>query len=354
VLRGKMRGFEEKNPLIYISLGKTMNEDIIDIDFQPINEIINKVITTLENKLEREVFFEEKFLQTSFRLLFKMAIINFEGILYLCESSEKNKNLLYLNSPPLNRSLFDNLFQTILIFEDITRFQEFFLKTRLREAMEINAFRKKEYGKDEEADKHIEDLIMIIEEDFPLTKEQKKDFKKLPKHTSTNQIVNEFSNKKKPISKLLTYLRDLYYLNLSQFSHSQPTAYVSYYHQIIETDEGKLEEFVNNERFTAVNFILCIFSEIEINLNLNLKEDLSILWSYIKEGSPFTNKIYDLRYKDYFPALLLVGNNKVAPNQKMSEVLKRIKARQKDMRFTDGSKTQEILREGRDGGMFGE
>lgn len=47
------------------------------------------------------------------------------------------------------------------------------------------------------------------------------------------------------------------------------------------------------------------------------------------------------------------GSNR-EPNRKMSEVLKRIKARQEDMRFTDGSKTQEILREGRDGGMFGE
>ncbi len=42
------------------------------------------------------------------------------------------------------------------------------------------------------------------------------------------------------------------------------------------------------------------------------------------------------------------------PNRKMSEVLRKIKAGQKNMRFTDGSKTQEILRKGRDGGMFGE
>ena len=42
------------------------------------------------------------------------------------------------------------------------------------------------------------------------------------------------------------------------------------------------------------------------------------------------------------------------PNRKMSEALRKIKAGQKNMRFTDGSKTQKILREGRDGGMFGE
>lgn len=42
------------------------------------------------------------------------------------------------------------------------------------------------------------------------------------------------------------------------------------------------------------------------------------------------------------------------PNRKMSEVLRKIADEQENMRFTDGSKTQEILREGRDGGMFGE
>ncbi|CAN5196082.1 hypothetical protein BH20ACI1_BH20ACI1_01170 [soil metagenome] len=42
------------------------------------------------------------------------------------------------------------------------------------------------------------------------------------------------------------------------------------------------------------------------------------------------------------------------PNRKMLEVMKKIKAGQKNMRFTDGSKTQSLLRKARDGGMFGE
>lgn len=49
-----------------------------------------------------------------------------------------------------------------------------------------------------------------------------------------------------------------------------------------------------------------------------------------------------------------ITENLREPNRKMSEVLRKIKARQKNMRFTDGSETQEILREGRDGGMFRE
>lgn len=48
------------------------------------------------------------------------------------------------------------------------------------------------------------------------------------------------------------------------------------------------------------------------------------------------------------------NKNKVKPNRKMLDVMKKIKAKQENMRFTDGSKTQDILREGRDGGMFGE
>lgn len=44
---------------------------------------------------------------------------------------------------------------------------------------------------------------------------------------------------------------------------------------------------------------------------------------------------------------------KPQPNQKMLEIMRRIKERQKGMRLTDGSKTQEILRRGRAGEMFG-
>ena len=49
------------------------------------------------------------------------------------------------------------------------------------------------------------------------------------------------------------------------------------------------------------------------------------------------------------------GNqNGVKANRKMQEVMEKIKSKQENMRFTDGSQTQDILREGRDGGMFGE
>ncbi len=44
---------------------------------------------------------------------------------------------------------------------------------------------------------------------------------------------------------------------------------------------------------------------------------------------------------------------KPPPNQKMREIMKLVKEKQKDMRFTDGSKTQEMLRAARSGRMFG-
>ena len=44
---------------------------------------------------------------------------------------------------------------------------------------------------------------------------------------------------------------------------------------------------------------------------------------------------------------------KPQPNQKMLEIMKLVKEKQKDMRFTDGSQPQEMLRAARSGGMFG-
>ena len=49
----------------------------------------------------------------------------------------------------------------------------------------------------------------------------------------------------------------------------------------------------------------------------------------------------------------VLEEQKPQPNQKMREIMKKVKEKQKDMRYTDGSKTQEMLRAARDGGMFG-
>ena len=43
---------------------------------------------------------------------------------------------------------------------------------------------------------------------------------------------------------------------------------------------------------------------------------------------------------------------KPQPNQKGLEMMQKVKELQKGMRFTDGSKTQEMLRAARSGGMF--
>ncbi len=42
----------------------------------------------------------------------------------------------------------------------------------------------------------------------------------------------------------------------------------------------------------------------------------------------------------------------IKPNRKMSEIMNAAKRKQAKMRFTDGSKTQQILRKARNGGMF--
>lgn len=49
------------------------------------------------------------------------------------------------------------------------------------------------------------------------------------------------------------------------------------------------------------------------------------------------------------------GENSIKrePNERMRTAIRRAKAAQKNMRPTDSSQTQAILREGRDGGMFG-
>lgn len=49
----------------------------------------------------------------------------------------------------------------------------------------------------------------------------------------------------------------------------------------------------------------------------------------------------------------VLEEQKPQPNQKALEIMKKVKELQKGMRLTDGSKSQEMLREARSGAMFG-
>ncbi len=71
-------------------------------------------------------------------------------------------------------------------------------------------------------------------------------------------------------------------------------------------------------------------------------------WDEIQKfGSRLIGRRFRLTVLDDEPS-------KIGPNKEMSAILKDAKKKQAKMRFTDGSKTQQILREGRSGGMFGE
>lgn len=264
--------------------------------------IFDRVISTIQDKIESEIFFADKILQIPLRLLFKTAMVNFQGVLFLCDSSEEGRTLIYLNCPPLNRSLFDNLFQTVLLLEDTQTFSKQFHQTRLKEAKEIHQFRENEYGIDIDGTNHITELEKIVDDEWELTQNQKEDFKKLFQPKSTNQIANEFTQKNLPVAPLLKYLVQLYYWNLSQVSHSQPTAFIPLYHQIIQSDDKKRDEFRNREKGIAMNLMLCLLSEIEIHLNLGLKQDLLDLWIYKKEECAETAKLFEMRYETLLTA----------------------------------------------------
>lgn len=276
------------------------NPEYKALSVQDIKPVLNKVAETIENKLKRETFFADEDLQITLYLQYKMALTNFRGVIYLCKSHKKGIDNLFLNCPALNRSLFDALFQSILLLDNPPKFRERISKTALREAKEIHQFRENEYGENQSTKDKILDFETNIENLWKLTEEQKEDRKKLPKHTSTGQIPGEFISQKKPIASLLNYLYEAYYLNLSQFSHSQATGLLRMNKLINDPIENEILEFIDNEIWTATNLFLCLISEIEINLNVGLKQDILTLWTFYIIGNPTTKKIYEMRYKEFF------------------------------------------------------
>ena len=259
------------------------NSECKTFSVQDIKPVLNKVAETIENKLKRETFFADKDLQITLYLQFKIALTNFQGVIYLCKSHEKEFADLFLNCPVLNRSLFDALFQAILLLDNPPKFRERVSKTALREAKEIHQFRESEYGENQLAKDKLSEFKKKIEVEYKLDK--------LSQHTSTKQILDIFKAQNKPIASLLKYLYEAYYVNLSQFSHLQATGLLRMNKLINSSMEKKISEFINSEIWTATNLFLCLVSEIETDLNFGLKQDIFKLWSYYIIGNPTTKKI---------------------------------------------------------------
>ena len=274
------------------------NSEYKTLSVQDIKPVLNKVAETIENKLKREIYFTEGDLQNTLYLQYKVALANSRGVIYLCKAHEKGFVDLCLNCPALNRSLFDTLFQSILLLDNPSKFKDRISKIALREGKEINEFREKEYGKNQSDKDKILNLETIVEKAWGLTEEQKADRKKLPKHTSTGQIRNEFISQEKTIAPLLDYLYDAYYLNLSQFAHIQATGLLRMNKLINNPAKTEVSEFINNEIWTATNLFLCLISEIETELKMGLKQDTLKLWDFYVVGNTTSKKIYEMRYKE--------------------------------------------------------
>jgi hypothetical protein len=279
-----------------------INKKVEEFNFTPIKPIFDAIIEKSQNKLEREKVLNDDEIQKVLLAFVKRSIDNSQAILLLCDVSQNEKVRLYLNCPALIRSLFDLLFQLLFLLEDNSEFTKYFYKVRLRELREKYEIYKKQKGKSISAEQQIDDLENeIIRLGFGLTDNQKKDFKKLPKAESFN-TVNTNRIKNISVKKVSDYLANQYPY-LSQLTHYQPTGVIESTIFFNQSDKAKLrvkiDTEINNFRWTTLNLFLCLFSEIEINHKLGLKDELLTMWLFLLDFSDETKLLFGMRYREF-------------------------------------------------------
>lgn len=140
-------------------------------------------------------------------------------------------------------------------------------------------------------------LEEAIEEDYglsPLT-----DWESNEKRLFTmSQITKSFKDSQPDKFKFLGFINDIWYRELSLYSHSEPIAIFKMQHMLNNPNETHIQNFQNNQIWLCLVFLLSLATEIELSLNYNLKQKLDYIWIRFIDSSSSAKEIYEMRYKE--------------------------------------------------------
>jgi hypothetical protein len=290
-----------------------MTNHQIHIDASVITEPLDKAMTALGNKVEREWPRQYEHIlgaREIVLLIVGTTDVTSRSIRYICAEKppDPNRSLEYsLSAPPLNRTILDNLFSMIFVLEDLHARCLWYHKAAWREQrLELDRYRT-EYSNLPSWREWLTNLTALSDygvDLFQISPQEVANPKSIPRWPNAGAMATYGVSPLAPISPnraFMQYLNDWFYADLSQQSHLGGQGMMKRSSPLLHarnSDERKAT--LNRNRYTAigqaVTLTLGLASEVEAYFHFGLRTQLRYLWGVTTPVIVVAQEMYEKRY----------------------------------------------------------
>ena len=286
-----------------------MPDEIPKLPFETIRDQLHTLIIAVGNKIRLEWPTKWKSHPEAavvLRATVEVAGNTYHTIRILCADPHPHPSVkpeYVVSAPPLTRSILDNLFTIVFLFEDLPVRTKWFLKSGWRELYEENQRYQLRYGSDPlwagwltnrlsfQDQMKTEWGISGQEAANPAKIKWWPNPGKMTNHTDTSNVRRQY----------LAYLNDWFYKELSSASHLSWPGLASRSMHLLNQDREQRDRDLNKFRsdcFTmTVAILLAVLSEIQVELGYDLSPRLKYIWGILKPGFTMVRELYEYRYE---------------------------------------------------------
>ncbi len=283
-------------------------KDIPSLPFGTIRDQLNSLLVTVANKLEREwptqwASYPEA--AVVLRATLAVAENTFNTIRSLCADEPAHpswKSEYAVSVPPLTRTILDNLFTIVFLFEDLPARSKWFLKSGWRELYEENQRYLRTYGSDPAWKESLAKQSWFLDyakTGWQITPEEVSNPKEIKWWPNPGKMIMH-TETSKPRRDYLAYLNDWFYKELSSESHLSWPGLAKRSMHLLNKDRDDhdtvLDKFRSDCFTMSIALLLAFLSEIQIELGYDLSERLKYIWHVLNPGFNMVRELYDYRY----------------------------------------------------------
>jgi len=305
-----------------------VKKDQPDLDFSVVQGCLEELLEASANFLERQ--WPNKYqIVDSARVIFytrmRLVINTYSSIMWLTADipADPRRKYLVLATPPLIRSLFEELMYLIFVFHDLPALMQSFAMTNYTElALEINHAERFHHTKPEwsqyisDSKKRLEGLGVKLKLSPKQAENPKSEIGRWPTPGRMIRIVKERWPDSTNI-EFMEYIQSWLYRTLSGDTHLSFHGVVrrgSFYatketRESLGIEDAKIKEAERYESFkmemiwTMVSLLLSIVSEIEIHFQFGLAARAKYLWVIFEQHSDLAKEFYKSRYQQNLASL---------------------------------------------------
>jgi hypothetical protein len=284
-----------------------------NMDFSVLLEPLDSLLAAIENKIEREWPMRFRGVIGARELILmivKTANVTYRSVRYLCAEKPPDpfrRPEYSMSVSPLNRTILDNLFTLLFIFEDLQARCIWYFKADWRESrLELDRYQA-EFGSNPKWQDWLGQLTAYSkagEEIFHLSPAEIANPQTILRWPNPGRMVNYGVSPKSrtaPARPYLKYLHDWFYADMSQQAHlgggglAKRAGFLLYKLNDPEKDRLLLQSRRSLVGQT-VTLMLALASEIEIYFEFGLRERLNYVWGLAGPSLEIAKELHEKRY----------------------------------------------------------